>query len=102
MAQKRIGGKLHLKVAGITYLARGGFNYNVGGPVREEVNGADGPHGYTETETPGWIEGELSDDGSVEVATLRRMTGASVTLELANGKMVSGTEMFAAGDFTVN
>ena len=100
--QKRIGGKLHLKVGGVVYRARGDFSYNVGGPVRTEVDGADGPQGYTERETSGWIEGTITDDGSVKVADLRRITGATVTLDLANGKKVSATNAFAAGDFTVN
>ena len=102
MAQKRIGGKLHLKVAGVVMLARGSFNYSPGGFASETVVGLDGIHGTIDKPFPGFIEGELSDDGSVDVKALQGARDVTVSLALNNGKTVVGTGMSLVGELAVN
>lgn len=102
MAQRRIGGKLHLKVAGVVMLARGSFSYSVGGFEAEEVMGLDGMHGVTERPIPGSIEGEISDDGSVDMKALQGARDVTVSLSLNNGKTIVGTGMALVGQLTEN
>ncbi len=99
---QRVGGKLHFKIDGVVYLAKGNFTYNVGGFEREVIMGADGIHGYTENPVPGRIQGEITDDGTVDLAKLKSMKNGTVTLELANGKLFVLTDALATGEWTGN
>lgn len=85
----RIAGILQFKVDGQQYLAKGSFSYGYGKPVRTSVVGADSIHGYSEVVIPAFIEGEITDDGSVSIDTLASIVDATITLELANGKIFS-------------
>jgi len=96
----RVGGTIHLKAGGVVLRAKGSFSYDIGGFLREEVMGQVGIDGFTEVAVPGYIEGEITDDGSVDVKALRNTKNATVTLALANGKTVVLNKAFAAGEWT--
>lgn len=84
----RVGGLLSLKVNGDLYFAKGNFTYNLGIPKKEAVVGADRVHGYKETPQVPYIEGEISDRQELSLEALQKTTDATVTLELANGKVI--------------
>lgn len=96
---KRVGGIIFLKVDGAFYRAKGAFTYNLGLPTREAVIGGDGrAHGFKETGQVAFIEGELTDDRNLDLATLVQLEDVTATLELANGKVISLREAWYAGD----
>lgn len=102
MSQQRRGGLIQLKINGELQDAKGAFTYNPGRPKREAIVGADGIHGYTETPQPGYIEGAITDRGSLNLSTLVTLEGATVTLELANGKVFVLRDAWYAGDGEVS
>lgn len=102
MADQRRGGIIFLKVDGTIYDAKGNFTYNAGSPMREAIVGADKVHGYKETPQVPFIEGEITDSQSVDLASLTSIKDATITLELANGKVFTLREAWFAGEGTAN
>lgn len=101
MSQRRAG-LLELKINGEIYDAKGNFSYNLGRPIRETIVGADGIHGYKETAQAAFIEGEITDRGSLDLAALVTLEDATVTLTLAGGKLISLRDAWFAGEGTGN
>lgn len=98
MSQNRRAGIIYIKVDGELYDAAGDFTYNLGKPSREALSGADGIHGYKETPQPAFIEGEIRDSNSLDLATLLTLDGVTVTLELNNGKVIVLRDAWFAGE----
>lgn len=94
----RIGGTIYFKVNGEQFLAKGNFTYNLGKPKREAMVGADVVHGYKEMPQVPYIEGEISDASTLNLETFLTLNEATVTLELANGKVIVLRDAFYAGD----
>jgi predicted heme/steroid binding protein len=101
MSQRRAG-IIQVQVNGEVYDAKGNFSYNLGRPMREAIIGADAVHGFKETPQVPFIEGEFTDRGSLDVATLVTLEDATVTLSLANGKVIVLREAWFAGEGTAN
>lgn len=102
MADMRRGGTIFLKVDGAIHSAKGSFSYNIGSPMREAIVGADVVHGYKETPQVPFIEGEITDNPDLDLAALTTGKELTVTLELANGKVISLREAWFAGEGTGN
>lgn len=100
MADQRRAGTIQLKVNGEIHDAKGSFSYNLGRPKREALLGSDSVHGYKEMPQVPFIEGAITDRGSLDVAALASGTDLTVTLELANGKVVVLSEAWFAGEGT--
>ncbi len=98
----RVGGIISLKIDGEVYAAKGNFTYNLGRPMREAVVGADTVHGYKETPQPAFIEGEITDRGTLNVSSLVSITSATVELGLANGKSFVLRDAWFASEGTAN
>lgn len=94
----RVGGILYLKIDGNQLKAKGNFTYNLGIPKRESVMGADGVHGFKETPQPAFIEGEITDHSTLDLAALLKTEEATATLELNNGKVIVLRDAFYAAD----
>ncbi len=101
MAQ-RIGAILTLKIDGRNYKAKGNFTYNLGVPKREMVTGHDSVHGYKEIPQSSMIEGEITDQSNLSYKDLARVTDATVSLELSNGKLVVLREAVFTAEGTGN
>lgn len=101
MASQRRAGIVYLKVNGEIQDAKGNFNYNLGKPKREAIVGADTVHGYKETPQVAFIEGEITDRGTLDLEALVTMDDATITLELSNGKVVVLHQAWFAGEGTV-
>lgn len=99
---KRIGGIISLKIDGRQFAAKGNFTYNLGIEKREAVIGADAVHGYKATPQPAFIEGEITDGATVDLKALVETDGATVTLDLANGKSIVLRNAWFAGEGTGN
>ncbi|MCO7576170.1 MULTISPECIES: phage tail tube protein [Pseudomonas chlororaphis group] len=99
---KRVGGIISFKVDGDMYFAKGDFTYNLGKPKREGVVGSDRVHGYKETPQIPFIEGEITDRNEMSLETLLGIKDATITLELANDKVIVLREGWYASEGTVN
>lgn len=100
--QNRRGGVLFLKRNGEILEAKGNFTYNLGKPKREAIIGADTVHGYKETPQVPFIEGEITDRAGLDLAALCEADEDTITLELANGKVITLRDAWYAGDGTGN
>jgi len=98
----RRGGIIFVKIDGEIYNAKGSFTYNLGKPKRDAIVGADAIHGYKEVPQIPFIEGEVTDEPTMDLEKLVTAENATVTLELANGKVISLREAWYAGEGTGN
>lgn len=98
----RRGGIIQIAVNGVRYDAKGDFSYNLGRPMAEAIIGADAVHGYKETPQVPFIEGEITDRGTLDLDALVTMRDASVTLYLATGKVIALRNGWYAAEGTGN
>ena len=101
MAYEKIAGTISFLINGVVYNAAGDFTYDLGAPKREMLIGPDRVHGYKETPKVPYIEGDIRDAKGLDVKTLTLLDNAEVTLELANGKIVTLSGAVFCGDGTV-
>ncbi len=97
----RRGGIVFFKVDGERYDVKGNFSYNLGRAKREAVVGHDGVHGYKELPQVPFIEGEITDKHDLDLERLLTTDQATVTLELANGKVIVLRNAWFAGEGNV-
>ncbi|WP_188260870.1 phage tail tube protein [Azospirillum tabaci] len=97
MANNRIAGVCYLKVDGAQYALRGSLTVSPDSIEREGIAGMDGVHGYKETPRVPSISADLSDIGGLSLETLRAITDATITAELANGKVYTLRNAWVAG-----
>jgi hypothetical protein len=102
MANNRIAGLAYLKVDGAQYALRGNLSVSPVRTVRTGVAGQDGVHGYTEAPTVPYIEGDVSDLGGLSLERLHAVADATVTAELANGKVYLLRQAWFAGEMVLN
>lgn len=81
-----IAGTAYIRVDGTQYDLRGNCTVNIAAFTREGVAGLDRVHGYTQKPTIPYFEMELSDSPNLSLETIHGITGATITLELINGK----------------
>ena len=98
---QRRAGLLQLQVNGEIQDAKGEFSYALGTPKRTAIIGVDGVHGYKEEPQVAFIEGMITDRLTLDVQALATITGATITLAIANGKTISLRQAWYAGDATV-
>lgn len=94
----RVGGIIEFKANGNLYSAKGAFTYNLGQPKRDPVIGHDSVHGYKELPQAPRIEGAITDRSDLDLEAFLNMKDATVTLSLANGKIIVLREGFYAGE----
>lgn len=98
MADNRRGGTIEVAVDGNVYDAKGAFTYNLGRPKREGIVGSDRVHGYKETPQLAFLEGIITDRGTLNLDDLLNLEDATVTLKLINGKTIAFREAWYAAD----
>ena len=96
-----VGGTITITVGGVRQRAKGAFTYNLGEDKKEAVPGADETHGYKRMPQVAFIEGEITDHSTLDLAALVKQTDVTVVLELANGKSIVLREAWFAGEGTV-
>lgn len=102
MAEQRRAGLIQLQVNGEIQDAKGSFSYNLGRPKREALVGSDAVHGYKEMPQVAFIEGAITDRGTLDVAAIATGRDVTVTLSLANGKMIVLRDAWFAGEATAS
>jgi hypothetical protein len=88
MATRKFG-TLELKIDSQLFAVKGSFTYGLGKPEREAVVGHDSVHGFKVLPKVPFIEGEISDSSDLSLDALASVEDATVTLTLANGKIIS-------------
>ena len=83
-----IAGVIELKVNGEIHLAKGNFTYNLGKIKAEMMIGSDGVHGLKGTPQAPRIEGEITDRGDMSLEDFVTLREATITLTLANEKVI--------------
>lgn len=101
MSQRR-GGLIQLTIDGILHDCKGNFSYNPGRPKKEAIVGSDAVHGYMEKPQVAFIEGEITDRGTLDLAALVSISNATVSLSLANGKAFVLRDGWFAAEGTAN
>jgi len=101
MSQRRAG-IIQVQVQGEVMDAKGNFTYNLGVEKRESIVGADRIHGYKAMPQVAFIEGEITDRDTLDLARLVKGQDQTITLSLANGKVIVLREAFFAGEGTGN
>ncbi|WP_419900690.1 phage tail tube protein [Roseomonas sp. USHLN139] len=99
---RRLAGTAYLFVDGVQYPIASEPSYRVSTVTRTTLTGMSGVDGYSETPQPGFIAATLRDGPLVSMSDFQDMTNVSVTLQLANGKRVSGTGMWTVETQEVN
>lgn len=94
----RVGGIIEFKANGELYSAKGSWTYNLGKAKRDPVVGSDGVHGYKEMPQAPKIEGTITDRSDLDLEKLLTLKDATVTLRLANEKIIVLRDAFYAGD----
>src|SRR5262245_48674006 len=97
---QRRAGLIQLQINGEVHDAKGDFTYSPGTPKRTGIIGSDRPHGFSETPQIPYIEGKITDRGTLDLRALFSLEGATVTISLANGKAFVLSDAYYAGDAT--
>jgi hypothetical protein len=101
MAQ-RIAGIAFLKVDGNQFPLRGNFTVSPSPLERAMIAGQDYVHGYSELPRVPYIEGDVSLDPSLSTTDTELITNATVTAELANGKVYVLRQAVCKAAFDLN
>ena len=99
---RKVSGQLMFAVDGVRYLARGNFEYSLGGWKKSPVVGSDGMHGYSEEPIPSYIQGDITDTQETSMAAVHNIDGKTALLKLANGKSILLRDTYDASDQMVN
>ena len=86
MAQ-RIAGIAFLKVDGAIYPLRGNFTVSPSALERAGISGQDFVHGFSEMPRVPYIEGDVSLVPDLSMDSVEEVVNATVTAELANGRV---------------
>ena len=90
----RLAGTANFWIDGTAYPLVGDALYNVSSKTRESAVGMDAVHGYIEKPMAPYMEATLRDGYDLSVASLNAMTNNTVVFELANGKTITGRNMW--------
>ena len=96
-----MAGVLSFELNGERHRIKGHATYNLGKPVKEEIVGADGVHGYKVTHQAARVELTSSDHADLNLEDLLDFEGTA-NLHLANGKVITLQEAFFAAEGDVN
>jgi Phage tail tube protein len=91
---ERLAGITGLAIDGVSYMVVSDVTWSPGRWKRETLVGLDSVHGFSEVPLQGYIEATLRDSGSILVEDFAEMRCVEVQVQLANGKIVAGSNMW--------
>jgi hypothetical protein len=91
---ERLAGITGLTIDGTAYMVVSDVTWSPGKWKRETLTGLDTVHGYSEVPLQGFIEATLRDSGAIMVGDFATMRCVEVQVQLANGKIVAGSNMW--------
>ena len=95
---RRVAGILFFKVDGELFQAKGEFTYRINPVKREMIAGVDTIHGFKEEPQVPFIEGAITDSPDLDLEGFQAIVDATITLELANEKVIVLREAAYAAD----
>lgn len=93
-ACERLAGVTGLSIDGTSYMVVSDVTWSPAKWKRETLLGLDSVHGYSEVPNQGYIEATLRDSGHITVGDFNLMRCVEVQVQLANGKIVAGSNMW--------
>lgn len=93
----KLAGTASIAVGGVTYLLAGDLSYICSTVERESLVGMDSVHGFKEMPHVGQIKGTLRSAQNIQTADFNAMTAVNISLQLANGKNIVGSNMWCTG-----
>lgn len=90
----KIGGMVAFAIDGISYNVSGQCTYRPSTVERTSKVGQSGIAGYKEMPMVGRISAKIFDAAELNVGLLNLLTNVTVTVQLANGKGVTGAGMW--------
>ena len=102
MANPKLAGTLFLSANGVSYPIVSDPEWTVSDVVRASLVGMDGYHGHSETPNAPHMACVIRDTGATPMSTFRDMVDVPVVFQLANGKVVTGTNMVTTEAIVVN
>ena len=102
MAERRVAGTAYLMVDGKQYVLAGKMTVSPSLVEREAKVGLSGVAGYKESPRVPFVDCELHTTSDLSIAELDAITGATVKIELANGKTYVFTEAWTASAHEVD
>jgi hypothetical protein len=98
----RIAGTAYVKVDGDQYTLAGTLTVSPAAVTREGLAGLSGVAGYKEMPRVPFIEGEFYMTTGVSLPAIEAITNATITAELANGKVYVLRNAWHAGAIEAN
>lgn len=93
-ACERLAGITGLSIDGTAYMVVSDVTWSPSKWKRETLAGLDSIHGFSEVPLQGYIEATLRDSGAIAVGDFNDMRCVEVQVSLANGKIVTGSNMW--------
>jgi Phage tail tube protein len=91
---ERLAGITGVTIDGSAYMVVSDVTWSPSKWKRETLVGLDSVHGFSEVPMQGSIEATLRDSGSITVGDFNDMRCVEVQVQLANGKIVAGANMW--------
>jgi hypothetical protein len=91
---ERLAGITGMSIDGTAYMVVSDVTWSPAKWKRETLTGLDSVHGFSEVPMQGHIEATLRDSGAISVGDFNDMRCVEVQLSLANGKAVTGSNMW--------
>lgn len=95
-------GAVSLRIEGEPFEFDAEVTYDIGGESFETVMGAQKPAGLKVMPTAPYIEGTIRDRDDLDLAALKGLKDASITLLLRNGKTIWLNGAAQVGEMAVN
>lgn len=91
---ERLAGITGLSVDGVAYMVVSDVTWSPARWKRETLTGLDSVHGFSEVPIAGYIEATIRDSGAMTVGDWNEMRCVEVQVQLANGKIVAGSNLW--------
>ncbi|CAM5771995.1 hypothetical protein LMIY3S_03695 [Labrys miyagiensis] len=95
---QRFAGIAYVKVDAKQFPLRGNMTVMPSATVRSGIAGQDYVHGYSEMPVVPYVEGDFSLTTDWAIGDIKGITDATVTVELANGRVYVLRNAWQAGD----
>lgn len=99
---KRVRGLIFFKIDGAQYSGRGSAEYKLSKPKNAAFANLDNSMSIGSEPKLGYIKISLNNYQSVDVGKIEEIEGATVTLEVGNGKMAQAKDAVQTGECGVN
>lgn len=91
---RRLAGLVQLSIDGSTFEVASGAKHGLSRVERATLDSQSGIAGYKESPKAGFIEAVIRDAAGYKAGDFQNMTNVPVVLTLANGKNVTGSNMW--------